>query len=190
MSGVVVIGASLGGLNALTRLLSQLPADFAAPILIVQHRRADETSRLAALLDRRTPLEVLEPDDKQKIEPGYVYVAPADYHLLINGTELALAVEEPVCFARPSIDVLFESAAESAFDPVVGVLLTASSDDGAQGIAKVAGSGGITIVQDPNDAESGIAARAALARTRVDHVVPLVNIPDLLVRIFKKRKTP
>lgn len=184
MSGLVVIGASLGGLRAISHILTRLPGDFPAPILIVQHRRADETSRLAQLLRNQTSLEVSEPDDKQLIREGTVYLAPADYHLLVNGSELSLSVEGPVSFARPSIDVLFESAAESAFDPVVGVLLTASSEDGAEGIAAINRSGGITIVQHPDDAESDVAPRAAVARTAVRHIVPLSDIPDLLVELL------
>lgn len=187
MTALVVMGASLGGLKALSTLLSQLTPSFSAPILIVQHRRAEEPSRLAWLLDQRTPLLVAEAEDKQPILEGAVYLAPPNYHLLVNGKELALTVEEPVSFARPSIDVLFESAADSDFDPVIGVLLTASSDDGAEGIAAIARSGGVTIIQDPDEAESGVAGRAAMAKIRANHVVPLAAIPDVLGKILVGR---
>jgi two-component system chemotaxis response regulator CheB len=130
-------------------------------------------------------MPVIEPDDKQGLHPGTVYLAPPDYHLLVDGRTLSLSVDEPVNFARPSIDVLFESAAESEFRTVVGVLLTASSDDGANGISAIARAGGITIVQDPQDAESPTAALAALDRCRVDHVLPVSEIANKLVEVFR-----
>jgi two-component system chemotaxis response regulator CheB len=184
MSGLVVMGASLGGLKAISHILSCIPEDFPAPIVIVQHRKAYESSRLSQLLKNQTSLEVCEPDDKQRIRVGMVYLAPADYHLLVNGCELSLSVEGPVSFARPSIDVLFESAAESSFDPVIGVLLTASSEDGAEGIAAINRAGGVTIVQHPEDAESDVAPRAAIVRSPVNHIVPLSDIPALLVALL------
>lgn len=178
---LVVVGASLGGLAALQTLLSGLPDGFAVPIAIAQHRRPDNGSRLVELLAKKTPLRVREPDDKEAMEPGTVYVAPADYHLLVERPgAFALTVDEPVVFARPSIDVLFESAAEAYGRRLAAVLLTASSDDGAAGMAAVAAGGGATVVEDPASAASPVAVLAALARTRVQHVLPVAEIGPLL----------
>jgi two-component system chemotaxis response regulator CheB len=178
---LVVVGASLGGLAALRALLSGLPARWDVPIALVQHRGADEGSRLVELLAYATPLAVREPDDKQAIERGTVYVAPAGYHLLVEAPgAFALSVDEPVAFSRPSIDVLFESAAEVYGRRLAAVLLTASSHDGAAGIAAVAAAGGVTMVEDPATAASPVAVLAALARTRVQHVRPVGELGALL----------
>lgn len=178
---LVVVGASLGGLAALQALLAGLPAGFDLPIAIVQHRRPDEDSRLVDLLARVTPLDVREPDDKEPIERGTVYLAPAGYHLLVEAPgAFALSVDEPVAFARPSIDVLFETAAEVYGRRLAAVLLTASSHDGAAGIAAVAAAGGTTLVEDPETAASPVAVLAALARTRVQHVRPVGELGALL----------
>jgi two-component system chemotaxis response regulator CheB len=178
---LVVVGASLGGLAALQTLLAGLREGFSVPIAIAQHRRPDGESRLAELLARHTPLRVKEPDDKEAIERGTVYVAPADYHLLVERAgAFALSVDGPVSFARPSIDVLFESAAEAYGRRLAAVLLTASSDDGAAGMAAVAEGGGVTVIEDPASAASPVAGLAALARTRVQHVLPIGEIGPLL----------
>lgn len=178
---LVVVGASLGGLAALQTLLSGLPEGFAVPIVIAQHRRPDGDSRLAALLAGKTPLRVKEPDDKEEIEHGTVYLAPSDYHLLVERQgSLALSVDGPVAFARPSIDVLFESAAAAYGRRLAAVLLTASSEDGAAGMAAVAEHGGVTVVEDPKSAASPVAVLAALALTRVQHVLPLAEIGPFL----------
>lgn len=178
---LVAVGSSLGGLAALQALLGGLPPDFDVPIVIAQHRGPDTDSRLADLLARRTPLTVREPDDKEPIERGTVYLAPSGYHLLVESEHaLALSVDERVSHARPSIDVLFESAAEAMGGRLVAVLLTASSEDGAAGIVAVAERGGVTVVEDPSSALSPVAGLAALARTAVDHVCPLPRIGPLL----------
>lgn len=179
---IVVIGASLGGLVALQRLLSALPVSFGPPIAIAQHRLADHDSRLLQLLARECALPVVEPNDKLAIEQGHVYLAPPDYHLLVDRGTLCLSVDEPVTYARPSIDVLFESAAEAYGSATVGILLTGSSDDGAAGIAAVARVGGRTFVEDPTTAESAVAPRAAIARTKPNHVLPLPAIAPALLR--------
>jgi two-component system chemotaxis response regulator CheB len=178
---LVVIGASLGGLSALQTLLAGLPPDFPVPIAIAQHRRPDGESRLAELLAKTTTLRVKEPDDKEAIARGTVYVAPADYHLLVERRgAFALSVDGAVAFARPSIDVLFESAAAAYGRRLAAVLLTASSDDGAAGMAAVAERGGATVVEDPASAASPVAVLAALARTRVQHVLPIAEIGPFL----------
>ena len=178
---LVVIGASLGGLAAVQAVLDGLPEDWRVPIALVQHRGADNDSRLAHLLGRHTTMAVEEPDDKAAIEPATLYVAPSGYHMLVERPgSLALSVDEPVGFARPSIDVLFESAATAYGRRLAAVLLTASSEDGAAGMAAVAAAGGVTIVEDPATAASPVAVLAALARTRVQHVRAVEEIGPLL----------
>jgi two-component system chemotaxis response regulator CheB len=178
---LVVMGASLGGLDAFELVLSMLPANLGVPIAIAQHRRADDTDRLAHLLNNHSALPVLEPEDKEPLLPNHVYLAPADYHLLIDDGVCALSVDERVWFARPSIDVLFESAAESMGPRVASVLMTGSNPDGAAGTLAIKRAGGVAIVEDPATALSPVASRAALALTRVDHVVSLKQIPRLLI---------
>jgi two-component system chemotaxis response regulator CheB len=155
------------------------------PIAIAQHRRADEASRLAQLLSSHTRLPVIEPDDKEPLRPSRVYLAPADYHLLIDGDVCALSVDERVWYARPSIDVLFESAADSKGARVASVLMTGSNQDGAAGTRAVKQSGGITIVEDPKTALSPVAPRAAIERCQVDHVVPLADIAKVLIPLCR-----
>lgn len=169
----VVIGASLGGLNALGVVLGELEPARALPVLVAQHRRADGGEALAKLVGKRTRLPVVEPDDGEKIRPGHVYLAPAGYHLLVERERCALSVEAPVSYSRPSIDVLFESAADSYDGAVAGLLLTGASADGAVGLQTIQRSGGATAVQDPAEAEAPAAPLAALARMRPDRVLRL-----------------
>jgi two-component system chemotaxis response regulator CheB len=184
---LIAVGASLGGINALRELLGGLPAAFTLPVVMVQHRGAengfDGESRLPQLLGAGSPLAVREPFDREPIAPGFAYLAPAGYHLLVERGTLALSLEAPVAFARPSIDVLFESAAEAYGRGLVAVLLTCSSEDGAGGISAVARRGGLTIVEDPASARSPVAGRSALALTRVHHVLPLARIAEVLARM-------
>jgi len=182
----VAIGASLGGLRAVSMLLSALPGDFAAALLVAQHRRADVDSSLVQLLAQRCVLPVLEPDDKTSLLGGHVYVAPAGYHLLVEGSTVALSIDEPVNFARPSIDVLFETAARAYRQSAVGILLTGSSEDGAQGLGAIRRYGGRTIVQDPDEAESPVAPRAALRLGVADRTLNLAEIADLLVQLGRR----
>jgi two-component system chemotaxis response regulator CheB len=184
---LVVVGASLGGISALRELLAGLPAGFPLPLVMVQHRSAesgfDGESRLPQLLAAQAPVAVREPDDHDPILPGFAYLAPAGYHLLVERGTLALSLEAPVSFARPSIDVLFESAAEAYGRRLVAVLLTCSSEDGASGISAVARRGGLTIVEDPASARSPVAGKSALALTRVHHVLPLPRIARVLAQM-------
>lgn len=177
---IVAIGTSLGGLKALQTVLSSLPRDVGASVVIAQHRRP-EGSPLVSLLTTVCPMPVVEPDDKQKLEKNVVYVAPPDYHMLVERDYLSLSVDEPVEHARPSIDVLFDSVAEAFGERSIGVLLTGSNEDGARGLARIARRGGVTIVEDPATAESPIAPGAALARTKVDHVAHLASIAAIIL---------
>jgi two-component system chemotaxis response regulator CheB len=166
MSGydVVVIGASWGGMRALKRVLSELPAGFPTPIAVAQHRDADaEDDLLPTLLARHTQLVIADADDKDPLEPGRVLLAPPGYHMLIEDGSVALSVDEPVQFARPSIDVLFESAAAEYGARTVGVVLTGANADGACGLGAIKRRGGYTIVQDPSTAERTEMPEAALA---------------------------
>lgn len=182
MSGIdlVAIGASLGGVDALRTLLAGLPDSFPAAVVVVQHRGAEGDHSLAQVLGRASALPVREAGDGDALEPGVVFVAPAGYHLLVDRGVLRLSVDGPVSWARPSIDVLFESAAESYGRRAAAVLLTCSSEDGADGIAAVAERGGVTVVEDPATAVSPVAGQLALARARVHHVLPLERIAAVL----------
>ena len=177
---LVVVGTSLGGLSALEILLSGLPEEFRLPIVVVQHRLAQSDDTLSLILQLHTKLRVGEPEDKEPIEPGRVYIAPPDYHLMVDRGMFALSTEPKVCHARPSIDVLFESAAHAYRKTVIGVVLTGASRDGAQGLAMIKERGGLTVVQSPSTAESATMPEAAIAATQVDRILPLVEIGPFL----------
>jgi two-component system chemotaxis response regulator CheB len=174
---LIAVGTSLGGLSALLELLRALPATLPVPIALVQHRGAGGEATLVEMLSRGTELAVVEAEDKVEMKPGTVYVAPADYHLLVEdqGT-LALSTEAPVRSARPSIDVLFETAADAYRGRVIAILLTGASADGAAGLAHVKRLGGCAIVQDPATAECATMPAAGIAAAPVDYVLPLGEI--------------
>lgn len=181
--GVVVIGASFGGLEAVSTVLAALPAGFPLPVVIALHRGTAPPADgdLAALWQRHTSLQVCEAEDKSPIAPGHVYVAPADYHLMIEARDhFALSTEGPVLWARPSIDVLFETAAEAYGDSVIGMILTGASADGSQGLRAIRARGGCALVQEPSAAECGVMPRAALAATPVNHVLGLHDLGRML----------
>ena len=179
----IVIGVSSGGLNAMKIMFSLLPADFKIPVIIVQHISARSENQWIHLLNAKSNLSVKEADEKEKIKPGFVYIAPPNYHLLIEKNKtLSLSVEERVNFARPSIDVLFESAAEAYKDKLIGVVLTGANNDGANGLKRIREYGGLTIVQDPATAESSYMPASAIAANQPDYILPLTEIIDLLIR--------
>lgn len=177
---LIVAGASLGGYDALAMLLGALPESYPLPLAVVQHRSIDSDELLPVLLQRACRLPLTEVEDKQPILPGTVYIAPANYHLLVEGDHFALSVDHRVQYARPSIDVLFESAADAYRERLVAVLLSGSNEDGARGIARVKARGGLTVVQDPASAESARMPAAAIAASEVDHVLSLAGIAQLL----------
>jgi two-component system chemotaxis response regulator CheB len=185
---VVVVGTSYGGLQALSVLLGGLPAGFEPAVVVVQHRSRDSDDTLSRLLGDRTPLPVVEVDDKDVIEAGHVFIAPPDYHLLIEGETFALSTEAPVAFSRPSIDVLFESAAEALGERVIGVLLTGANADGAAGLVCIKQRGGYAIVQDPETAVGRAMPAAGVATEVVDVVLPLERIAGHLVEIATRRR--
>jgi two-component system chemotaxis response regulator CheB len=181
---IVVVGASWGGLRAIRVLLGGLPAGFAAPVVIVQHRSSEShPTAFRELLTTSTELGVSEIEDKQPLEPGNAYVAPPDFHTLVDGDHLELSVEAAVSHSRPSIDVLFESAAEARRSGCVGVVLTGANADGAAGLARIAELGGEPIVQDPEDAERAEMPRAALEAVPGARVVSLERIAPLLIEL-------
>jgi two-component system chemotaxis response regulator CheB len=181
---VVVIGASWGGLRAIEQILAGLGEDFPTPIVIAQHRDDDsEDDLLRNLLSRHTPLRVVDADDKAPLAPGTVLLGPPGYHVLVTRDgRVELSVDAPVQFARPSIDVLFETAADAYGPGTLGVLLTGANADGAAGLAEIARRGGYTVVQDPATAERPEMPAAALAAMTPDAVVPLAEMPGLLLR--------
>ena len=183
---IVVIGASFGGLSALQILLPEIAADFPLPIVIVQHRGKYENSGLCEFLRRHSSLPLDEPDDKEEIEAGRVYLAPRDYHLLIERGHFALSTEAAVSYARPSIDVLFESAVEAYKNAVVGLILTGANADGAQGLAQIKAHGGLAIVQDPSSAEARAMPEAAIAATAIDCILPISEIAPFLNQLCRQ----
>lgn len=186
----IVIGVSSGGVQALSALLGALPAKFALPIVVVQHISPEAGDGLARLLDAHGPLRVKEADEMELPIAGHVYLAPPNYHLLVEPDgHLALSADLPVSYARPSVDVLFETAAEAWGAGLIGVILTGANHDGSRGLARIKARGGLAIVQDPADAEApqmplaAIAALAAKENNALDHVVPLADLPALLVTL-------
>jgi two-component system chemotaxis response regulator CheB len=159
---IIVIGTSWGGLAALRELIGELTPGFGLPLAIVQHRHKRSGQLLPSLLQDSVQLPVCEAEDKAPIEPGNVYVAPADYHLLIEDGHFALSTDEPVRYSRPSIDVTFVSAADSYGGHTVGVVLTGANADGARGLKRIHDRGGLALVQLPASAESPMMPTAAL----------------------------
>jgi two-component system, chemotaxis family, protein-glutamate methylesterase/glutaminase len=174
---VICVGASWGGLDAVGRLLADIPDNVDVPFVIAQHRHPASTpGGLADLLRLRIKRPVQDAEDKMRIEPLNVYIAPPDYHLLIERGSFALSLDDRVQYARPSIDVLFESAAYAYGPGVIGVILTGANEDGAAGLAEIKKRGGVVIVQDPSDAVRRAMPEAAIAATVADAVLPLEEI--------------
>jgi two-component system chemotaxis response regulator CheB len=181
---LIVMGTSLGGLNALAAILGDLPASTGVPIAVVQHRGVSPDSSLASLLARRSALRVVDAEDKMPLEAGTAYLAPPDYHLLIEARgALALSADPPVRSARPSIDVLFESAAQVYGRAVVGVVLTGASIDGTDGLREISVRGGIAVVEDPGTAECATMPASALAANATAAVLPLPLIAAYLTAL-------
>jgi two-component system chemotaxis response regulator CheB len=177
----VVIGASAGGVEALGTLLPALPAGWRLPVLCILHLPGDRESRLAELFDERLPLPVREALDKESIAPGTVYFAGSGYHLSVERDfTFSLSCEPPVHFARPAIDVLMESGADAYGPGLVGILLTGANHDGAAGMAAIHANGGLTVVQDPDDAQVATMPRSAIDRFSPHLILPLARIGALL----------
>ncbi|MCP4220628.1 MAG: chemotaxis protein CheB [bacterium] len=184
---LVVIGASAGGLHALHRVLSALPDAYSLPVIIVQHLSPDSDGYMVQYLNMNCLISVKEVEEKEEILPGVVYIAPPNYHVLVEEDEtLSLSVEDRVNFARPSIDVLFETAAEAYGARLVGIILTGANNDGSLGLKAVKENGGLTMVQDPKDATNDAMPLAAIECTKADHILSLEKIGNLLVKLGRQ----
>lgn len=185
----IVIGASAGGVTALRTLLCALPANFPMPLLIVQHIAPSPDSKLAEVLGRTCSLSIKETADGDSIEASVAYLAPPGYHMTVESDNtLSLNTDMPVAFARPSIDVLFDSAAHVYGRSLIGIILTGANADGSHGLKCVTERGGLAIVQDPDDAEVDSMPRAALLSSHVDHILPLDVIPTLLLSLVRNEQ--
>ena len=177
----VVIGSSAGGLNALKSIFEGLDKRFPLPIVIVQHVSPDAENYLPLFLNNMKKIRVKEADEKEIPQPGVAYIAPPNYHLLLeHDKSFTLTIGERVNYARPSIDVLFETAAEAYGEALIGIILTGANNDGSLGLKKIKELGGIAIVQDPVEAESDSMPRSALGTVQVDHVLNLKEIANYL----------
>ena len=177
----IVIGVSAGGLLALEKIIPRFDKAIPIPVFVVQHISADSDNYLPRHFDARSFVTVKEGEDKEKVVPGTVYFAPPNYHLMVEFERiLSLSIEERVNFSRPSVDVLFETAAEAYGDKLIGVILTGANSDGAQGLKKIHQLGGLTIVQSPETAEADAMPKAAIKAVDVDHVLPLNKIGDFI----------
>lgn len=180
----IVIGASAGGVEALLTILGPLRAGFALPIVVVLHLPDERRSHLAEVFERRVAMPVLEAHDKTPIEPGTLYFAGPGYHLSVEQDRtFSLSLEDRVHYSRPAIDYLFESAADVFGPALAAVLLTGANRDGATGVARVKQRGGLTIVQDPQDAQVATMPLAALDSHQPDHILPIRGIGRLLVEL-------
>ena len=180
----IVIGASAGGVEALLSIFSALRAGFRLPIIVVLHLPEQRNSQLADVMAWRVPMPVIEAGDKMPIEAGTLYLATPGYHLSVElDRSLSLSLEERLHYSRPAIDYLFESAADAYGTGLLAVLLTGANQDGARGLAQVKHLGGITVVQDPDEAQVSTMPDAALALHDPDHILPLHGIGRLLVEL-------
>ena len=186
----VAIGASAGGVGALLKLFSVIEPGFRLPIFVVLHMPETHESGLADLFATRLPIPAREAVDKMPIEPGTLYFAPPGYHLQVESDRsFSLSCEPPVLYSRPSIDLLFESAAYAYRKALAGVLLTGASQDGAAGMATIGALGGTTIVQDPADAQIATMPQAAIDRKAPHHVLPMQGLQSLLVELGRPLET-
>ncbi len=180
---IAVVGTSWGGLAALRGLVSGLPAGWGLPLVVVQHRHKRSDHLMTSLLQDSTSLCVCEIDDKTPINPGNVYIAPADYHTLIEDGHFALSTDEPVRFSRPSIDVTFISAADTYGERSIGVVLTGANADGARGLKRIFDRGGLALVQRPETAESPAMPTAALRAVPQARSLSIAEIAAVLASL-------
>ncbi|NLD53511.1 MAG: chemotaxis protein CheB [Burkholderiaceae bacterium] len=186
-ASLVAIGASAGGVAALSEILPALPADFPLPVVVVVHVPPARESLLADLFGKRCRLSVVEAEDKTRLDSGRIYFSPPDYHLMIEeDLTCSLSVDEPVNFSRPSIDVLLESAASSLGDGVIAIILTGTSADGARGLRAVRAAGGIGWVQAPETAQSALMPQRAIEVGGADAVLSLPQIAQRLARFARE----
>jgi len=185
----IIAGVSAGGMEALKTVLTLLPGNFRLPVIVIQHMHPYSENYLVQFLNERCRLVVKEAEEKERIESGQIYIAPPNYHLLIEyDRTFSLSVSEKVNHARPSIDVTFETAAAVYGSRLIGVVLTGANNDGSRGLQRIKQRGGYAIVQDPHTAEVDSMPRAALAATPVDLVVPLEKIGPVLIELAIQEK--
>ena len=180
----IVIGASSGGMNAIKMIAKHLPLNFSIPIIMVLHLSPQSNGQWISFLNVEGNIKIKEADEKERPEPGVIYVAPPNYHLLIEKDKtFSLTIDERVNFARPAIDVLFESAAEVYKSALIGIVITGSNNDGTKGIKKIKENGGLVVVENPQTAESSFMPASAIAAAKADHILPLEDIIKLLINI-------
>ena len=187
---LAVVGGSWGGLDALGRLLGALEPSGLAVAAALHRSASGPEGALVSYLRSRSLLPVVEAEDKQAIEPGHAYLAPADYHLLVEPGRFALSIDAPVLFSRPSIDVLFQSAADAYGDEAAAVVLTGANEDGSSGLREVKRRGGVALVQDPATAVRAEMPQAAIATGLADHVLPIEEIAACLNGLAGATSTP
>jgi two-component system chemotaxis response regulator CheB len=187
---LVVVGASWGGLDAIRIILQGLPAELDAAVVVAQHRSPEShPTAFRDLLGAVTRLKVCEAGDKDELQPGTVYIAAPDYHLLIDERTVSLSTDEPVQFARPSIDVLFESAAEAYRERCIGVVLTGANADGSRGLQRVVELGGTALIEDPETAKRDEMPRAAVAAVPRARVAPVEELAAIIVELCGQQVT-
>jgi len=180
----VVIGASAGGVNALMQVLPALPRGYRLPIVVVIHVKSGRQNQLVEVFQQRVAIPVREAGDKEDLIPGTLYFAPAGYHLLLeNDRSFSLSCDAPLHFTRPAIDITMETAADVYGAGLAGVLLTGANEDGAAGMAAIGRAGGLTVVQDPNEADVAVMPQEAINVRAPDLVLPLEQIKQLLLML-------
>ena len=182
---LILIGTSWGGLAALRAIVSGLPDGFPIPVVIVQHRHRDSDAMLARFLQGHTTLGVCEVEDKQPVEPGNVFIAPANYHLYVERGFFSLSIDAPVRYSRPSIDVAMMSAADAYGHHGVGIVLTGANADGSAGLRRMADAGALAVVEDPATAEMPVMPQAALKAVPTARVFSLERIAPFLTEIAR-----
>lgn len=185
----VVIGTSAGGLQVLKTLFESIPGNYDAAFIVVQHIGPRSDGWWINFLNDNSQLTIQEAEEKQEIKKGHVYIAPPNYHLLVEKNRtFSLTIDERVNFARPSVDVLFESAAEVYQNRLIGIIMTGSNNDGAYGLKEIKKAGGLTIVQDPKEAEWPGMPEAAIQNVVPHYILPLNKISKLLLELNKQQK--
>jgi two-component system chemotaxis response regulator CheB len=182
----IVIGGSAGSFQPVTRILSTIPKDFPIPVFLALHRLKHVRNGFVEALSIKCPKQISEPNDKEPIKKGGIYLAPANYHLALElGNTVSLSTEPLINNSRPAIDILFESASYVYRDKLIGILLSGANKDGAFGMKKISERKGLTIVQDPEDSQINAMPAAAIAATSIDHILTVDEILDLLMQLDK-----
>lgn len=180
----IVIGTSAGGLQALSVLFERIPAAYPIPIIVVQHRSKDSRYLLEEVLQSKCAITIKQADEKEHVHSGMIYIAPPDYHLFIETDKtFSLSTDRPVCFSRPSINILFESAAIAYRDKLLGIILTGTNDDGAAGIRTIGQHDGLTIAQNPSEAQFPFMVEASIKTRQVHYIWSLATIRNYLLKL-------